>query len=302
MTSFLERHQVAFYLLAIAAGLAFSGLPLGWLEYPALALLLFATFMAIPLEKVRPDWRYLRASLTLNFLGVPLIVAVLALFLKDLEVKTAVIMVLLAPCIDYVVVFTRLAGGNVAAIATSTPLLFLVQMAVIPVALHLVIGGGDVPFPVAPMLQAFIGLIVIPFGLAWAVQHTRAKEKISKVTDDWMVPVMCLTLFVIATVHSPGLGENLPRLIPALVCYVLLIFAAVGLALALGRALNFQRQDRIALMLTTMTRNSLVIMPFALALPEGFSFVPVAIIMQTVVELVALSAVVKIARIPAAKH
>ncbi|MEX3515675.1 MULTISPECIES: arsenic resistance protein [unclassified Corynebacterium] len=302
MTSFLERHQVAFYLLAIAAGLAFSGLALGWLEYPALALLLFATFMAIPLEKVRPHWRYLRASLALNFLGVPLIVAVLTLFLNDLEVKTAVVMVLLAPCIDYVVVFTRLAGGNVAAIATSTPFLFLVQMAVIPVALHFVIGGGDVPFPVAPMLQAFIGLIVIPFGLAWAVQQTRAKEKISKVTDDWMVPVMCLTLFVIATVHSPGLGENLPRLIPALVCYVLLIFAAVGLALALGRALNFQRQDRIALMLTTMTRNSLVIMPFALALPEGFSFVPVAIIMQTVVELVALSAVVKIARLPAAKH
>ena len=83
---------------------------------------------------------------------------------------------------------------------------------------------------------------------------------------------------------------------------MLFIFAAVGLALALGRALNFQRQDRIALMLTTMTRNSLVIMPFALALPEGFSFVPVAIIMQTVVELVALSAVVKIARLPAAKH
>ena len=175
---------MAFYLLAIAAGLAFSGLPLGWLEYPALALLLFATFMAIPLEKVRPDWRYLRASLTLNFLGVPLIAAVLALFLKDLEVKTAVIMVLLAPCIDYVVVFTRLAGGNVAAIATSTPFLFPVQVAVIPVALHLVIGGGDMSFPVAPMLQAFVGLIVIPFGLAWAVQHTRAKEKISNVTDD----------------------------------------------------------------------------------------------------------------------
>lgn len=62
------------------------------------------------------------------------------------------------------------------------------------------------PFPAAPMLPAFIGLIVIPFGLTWPVQHTRAKDKIGKATDGWMVPVMCLTLFVIATVHSPGLG------------------------------------------------------------------------------------------------
>ncbi|OFS19459.1 hypothetical protein HMPREF3067_09420 [Corynebacterium sp. HMSC04H06] len=152
------------------------------------------------------------------------------------------------------------------------------------------------------MLQAFIGLIVIPFGLAWVVQHARAKDKIGKDTDAWRAPVMCLTQFVIATVHSPGLGENLPRLMPALACYVLFIFCAVTLTLALRRRLNFPRRDPIALMLTAMTRNPLVIMSFALALPEGFSFVPVSIIMQTVVELVALSAIVKTVRLPANKQ
>lgn len=88
---------------------------------------------------------------------------------------------------------------------------------------------------------------------------------------------------------------------PVLACYVLFTFCAVALALALGRRLNFPRRDPIALMLTAMTRNSLVIMPFALALPEGFSFVPVAIIMQTVVELVAVSTIVKIVLLPANK-
>ncbi|MGV0327270.1 hypothetical protein ACUY2E_10090 [Corynebacterium confusum] len=152
------------------------------------------------------------------------------------------------------------------------------------------------------MLQAFIGLIVIPFGLAWAVQHTRAKDKIGKDTDAWMVAVMCLTQFVIAKVYSPRLGENLPRPMPVLACYVLFTFCAVTLALALGRSLKFPRREPIALMLTAMARNSLVIMPFALALPEGFSFVPVAIIMQTVVEMVAFSTIVKIVLLPANKH
>ncbi|WP_448872186.1 MULTISPECIES: hypothetical protein [unclassified Corynebacterium] len=114
---------------------------------------------------------------------------------------------------------------------------------------------------------------------------------------------MYLTLFVIATVLSGAGGrENLPRLTRALACYVLFILGAVVQALASGRRLNVPSRDPIALILTEMPRNLLVIMPFALALPEGFSFVALDIIMPAVGESVVLRAVSKIGHLPGVKY
>lgn len=114
----MERHQVAVYIGAMAAG----GL-VGWvapsagpgLEHainPVLAVLLYVTFLQVPaadlLRSLRAG-RFLTAALVVNFVVVPLVVAAMFPFLPaDQAVRPGMLLVLLAPCVDYVIVFSGL--------------------------------------------------------------------------------------------------------------------------------------------------------------------------------------------------
>ena len=138
----LERHQVAVYLAALATGVLIGVVAPGSagtfeaLIYPVLGALLYATFLQVPFTALREafaDRRFLFAALGLNFIVVPPIVFVLSRFAPGgSAVELGVLLVLLTPCIDYVIVFTRLAGGSDRRLLAASPLLMLTQMALLP--------------------------------------------------------------------------------------------------------------------------------------------------------------------------
>ena len=138
----LEHHQVPFYVAALAVGVAVGLIAPGTagtfeaLIYPVLGALLYATFLQVPFTALREafgDRRFLLAALGLNFLLVPPIAFGLSRFAPDgVAVELGVLMVLLTPCIDYVIVFTRLAGGSDRRLLAAAPLLMLAQMALLP--------------------------------------------------------------------------------------------------------------------------------------------------------------------------
>ncbi|WP_237203081.1 hypothetical protein [Rothia endophytica] len=108
MADLLEKHQVALYLLALVAGAAVSFLQdvpvlTEPLVSPALAALLLATFLSIPLKQAateKPPRGFLSGLLVLNFLLVPAIIALLLIATPapDALLFTAAL-VLLAPCL-----------------------------------------------------------------------------------------------------------------------------------------------------------------------------------------------------------
>ena len=72
------------------------------------------------------DRRFLVAALALNFVIVPPVAFGLSqLAPAGRAVELGVPMVLLTPCIDYVIVFTRLAGGQPTAAIAAAPLRWL---------------------------------------------------------------------------------------------------------------------------------------------------------------------------------
>ena len=77
---------------------------------PVLILLLFATFLAVPLIEVGKafrDIRFLGTVLVGNFIIVPAVVFGLSRFVADDRgLMLGVLLVLLTPCIDYVIVFS----------------------------------------------------------------------------------------------------------------------------------------------------------------------------------------------------
>ena len=153
-----------------------------WVE---LAALLFVTFLQVPARELLRSLRAGRfrgAALMVNFVVVPLLVAAMFGFLPaDQAVRLGVLLVLLTPCVDYVVVFSGLAGGSSGRLLAAIPLLLIAQMVLLPVFLVLFMGSGLAEIiDFAPFLEAFLVLIVIPLALAWLTQAWAARHRSGK--------------------------------------------------------------------------------------------------------------------------
>ncbi|MBT2482458.1 arsenic resistance protein [Streptomyces sp. ISL-94] len=305
----MEQHQIAIYLGAMALG----GL-LGWaapavgpgLELainPVLGALLFVTFLQVPageLFRSLRDGRFLSAALVVNFAVVPLIVAAMFAFLPaDQAVRIGVLLVLLCPCVDYVIVFSGLAGGDSRRLLAATPLLLVVQMLLLPGLLYLFMGPDLADIVEAgPFLEAFLFLIVIPLVLAWALQawaaRTPAGQRVSAAATTTMVPLMAATLITVVASQVPKLGGSLGDVAAVIPFYAafLVVMALAGRVVA--RLFRLDTPASRAVVFTGATRNSLVVLPLALALPDELAVAAVVVVTQTLVEVIGMVAYVRL--------
>ncbi|MEW1633642.1 bile acid:sodium symporter [Streptomyces sp. NPDC093801] len=305
----MEHHQIPIYLGAMALGAL-----LGWaapsagpgLEHainPVLGALLFVTFLQVPaadLFRSLRDGRFLSATMVVNFAVVPLVVAAMFTFLPaDQAVRIGVLLVLLCPCVDYVIVFTGLAGGDGRRLLAATPLLLVAQMLLLPGLLYLFMGPdlADV-VEVGPFLEAFLVLIVIPLALAWILQawagRAPAGRKVSDAATTTMVPLMAATLVTVVASQVPKLGGSLgdvAAVIPFYVAFlVVMAFAGRGVA----RLFRLEVPASRAVVFTGATRNSLVVLPLALALPDDLAVAAVVVVTQTLVEVIGMVVYVRL--------
>lgn len=299
----MEQRQITLYLVALALGAA-AGLLFPAVAHPAelainpvLALLLYATFLGVPFAKIGAalrDWRFLTTVLVLNFLVVPIVVFLLSrIVAHDQVLLVGVLFVLLTPCIDYVIVFTGLAGGAKDRLLAAAPLLMLAQMLLLPLSLWLFVGAEFVDsVDLEPFIEAFLVLIVAPLVAAGLTQIAAARTRwgsgLYEIVMGAMVPLMMLTLAVVVASQISGVGSQFGSLL--LVIPIYLVFAAVMVpvgALA-GRAARMDFSARRAVVFSGATRNSLVVLPLVLALPVGFELAPLVVVSQTLVELIAM--------------
>lgn len=308
LTAVLERHQIALYLAAIAAGGALGLLVPGvhHLELaiePVLALLLFATFLGVPFAAIGRslrDGRFLGAVGGVNFVIVPLVAYGLSRFVADQPALLfGVLLVLLTPCIDYVIVFAGLAGGAADRLLAAAPLLMLAQMLLLPIYLLIFLGpDGVAVVEVGPFVRAFLLLIVVPLGAAALVQFLAKRHRSGQVIErsmlNLMVPLMMATLFTVVASQAGAVGAAGPQLLILVPIYVAFLVIMVFVGLLAGRTFRLDDPATRALAFSGATRNSLVVLPLALALPPALALTPVVIVMQTLVELVGMVALVRL--------
>ncbi|MGY5765787.1 arsenic resistance protein [Brachybacterium sp. DNPG3] len=309
-----DRHQIPLYVAAIALG-AVIGLAAPSLApaletaiTPVLALLLLATFLGVPLLEVGRalrDVRFLIALLVADFVLVPVIAAVLTRFVADdPALLIGALLVLLAPCVDYVIVFTGLAGGDRTRLLAAAPLLMLLQMMLLPPMLALLAGPEALAAVSAgPFAAAFVQLIVLPLAAAGIVQglarrggsapSVRTSRALETIMAGAMVPLMMATLAVVIGSQIAAVGGSLgplARLVPVYAVFAVLALAAGRLV---SRVARLDVSATRAVMMSACTRNSLVVLPLALALPARLGLAPLAVVLQTLVELVAMVMLVR---------
>ncbi|MPV38988.1 arsenic resistance protein [Georgenia subflava] len=311
MVAWLEHRQIALYLAAIAAG-AVVGLlapPTHHLEgaiTPVLGVLLYATFLGVPfasIGRVLRDGRFLTAVLVLNFVAVPAVAYALSRFVADQPALLfGVLLVLLTPCIDYVIVFSGLAGGASERLLAAAPLLMLAQILLLPVYLLVFIGpDGVAAVEVGPFAEAFVLLIVLPLSAAAVTQALAKRHRVGRGVQSsmlaLMVPLMMATLFVVVASQAGVVVAQGPHLLVLVPIYAGFLLAMALLGVGAGKLFGLDVASQRALMFSGATRNSLVVLPLALALPSSLSLVPVVVVTQTLVELIGM--VIYVRAVPA---
>jgi len=298
----LERHQIGVYLGAVVLGFAVALAVPGTGRWeaaitPALGLMLFVTFLQVPLARLRDalkSTRFIGALLVSNFLAIPLLAAaMLPLLPADPLVRIAVLFVLLCPCIDYVVTFSHLGKADASLLLAATPVLLIVQMLLLPLYLGALLGSESAALvKAAPFLHAFAWLIVVPMLLAAGMQAAAARWPGAAVVIDGAgllpVPATALVLLIVIAAVTPQLGLALKAATAALPFYVAFAIVAPALGLLIGRGFGLQAPARRAVAFSSATRNSLVILPLALSVPDALPVIPAVIVTQTLVELMAM--------------
>ena len=302
---------MALYLVAIAAGIAVGAIapeastPLEGTITPLLGALLFATFLGVPFASIGRafgDTRFLTSILVLNFAIVPLVVFGMSrVVAADQAVLIGVLLVLLTPCVDYVIVFAGLAGGDRTRLLAATPVLMLLQIVLLPVYLWLMAGTEIISaIDPRPFVEAFLLLIALPLALAATTQlvakRFRLGRAIERVGLAAVVPLMMLTLATVVGSQAFAVGGALPQLLVAVPIFVAFVLIVGPLGALVARAGRLDVPGRRAVVFSGVTRNSLVVLPLALALPESYALAPLIVVTQTLVELFVM--VVLVAVIP----
>ncbi|TWS21618.1 arsenic resistance protein [Tsukamurella asaccharolytica] len=298
-----EARQVPLYLAGLGLG-AVLGLgvptvagPAEAVINPVLALLLYATFLGIPFARMGEalrDVRFVVTVLAVNFVAVPVVVLLLSrIVAHDRVLLVGVLFVLLTPCVDYVIVFSGLAGGAKDRLLAAAPLLMLVQMAMLPLYLWVFVGADVVrTIDYGPFLAAFAWVIAVPLLLAGVTQWAAARTRWGAVLADGvvgaMVPIMVLTLAVVVASQIAGVRDQLSSLLLTIPVYVLFAAVMTPIGAAAGRLARLDVPSRRSVVFSGVTRNSLVILPLVLALPMEYELAPLVVVTQTLVELVVM--------------
>lgn len=298
----LVNQQIWIYVFSIILGLIIGlsnekiGASLEWAISPLIAVLMYGMFAQIPFLKLREamtNLRFMSALLIGNFIAVPIIVWILTMiFPQSTPVLLGVYLVLLTPCIDYVIVFTQLGKGNEKLMLASTPILFALQMILLPLYLWLFIGKDMVGIVhIEPFLEAFLLLIVVPLIVAvitqlWA-KRKASGDRVLEYTARLPVPFMALVLIAVVASQIGKVYSDFDVIVRVIPIYILFLVITPIVSRVIVMTFKLDVDAGRALIFSTGTRNSLVVLPLALALPESWATIAAAVIVtQTIMELI----------------
>lgn len=299
--TWFEKAQPFLVLLSILIGLTlaqiahFAGLA-SKLIVPLLALMLYATFLLLPLNgfgRVLQNFKVTLSSLIINFLWTPLFAWGLGvLFLSDsADMGVGLIMLMVTPCTDWYLVFTGVAGGDVALATALLPLNLILQILLLPIYL-LIFAGTLVELNPIKLLESVLWILLIPLLLAMISRYLLLRWKgtfwfeqiLSKIT---IFQVLNLNLAIIAIFASEGntLIQRPELLLKLLIPILLFYVTNFLLAQWIGSWLRFSYEEFACFSCTTLARNSPLALGIAASAFPQQPLIVLALVIGSLIEL-----------------
>jgi ACR3 family arsenite transporter len=96
------------------------------------------------------------------------------------------------------------------------------------------------------------------------------------------------TLLVVFASQTAAVGSEVLALLRVVPLYVVFLAVMLGVGLVAARIARLDVPGARAAVFSGATRNSLVVLPLALALPDSLGLAPLAVVTQTLVELIGM--------------
>ena len=301
----VEKLEPIIIFSAVIIGLIFSNIQIiadntSSLINIFLCLMLFGLFLEVPLPELKNSFKNVKftsTSLIINFIWTPLFGYFLgSLFLKgNVDILIGFFMLILTPCTDWYLVFTKMAKGDLSLSLSILPINLVLQILLLPVFLVLFFSSGNT-IDYAQLTYSLIIVIVIPFIAAQTIKFMLNKELNEKAKDLFSSLQICfLSLAVFCIFASQGklLFENLDSVLTIFVPLMLFFIANTIIDLILSVKINFIYSQYSSLTITTLARNSPLALAIAINSFPGHELISIALVIGPLIELPVLYIVSK---------
>lgn len=263
-----------------------------------LMMLLYVMFLSIDLKQIKKSFanvRFTCSALSINFIFTPILAYILGkvFFASSLDIRIGLLMLLVTPCTDWYLVFTGLSRGNVELGMSILPLNLILQIILLPVYL-LIFLGSEVEMAVGTIVASIVFVLIIPFGASLITKKITNnsdafKNFLAKHNDNFQLLFLCLAIIAMFASEGKNLIEN-PMLLVKMFIPLLLFFVILFcVAQLIGRMQKFTKKDTIALIFTTLARNSPVSLAIAVATFPNQPLISLALVIGPLIELPVLA-------------
>lgn len=301
----IEKLEPIIIFSAVIIGLLFSNLDIiaqnaSHLINLFLCLMLFGLFLEVDMNELKNSFKNVKftsTSLIINFLWTPLFGYFLgSLFLKgNVDVLVGFFMLILTPCTDWYLVFTKMAKGDLTLSLSILPINLVLQIILLPIYLMIFFSSGNT-MDYSQLAYSLLIVIVIPFVAAQIVKfilNADLKEKATNLFTSLQIWFLSLAVFCIFASQGELLFDNLNSVLTIFIPLILFFIANVIIDLLLSEKINFTYSEYASLTMTTLARNSPLALAIAINSFPGHELVSIALVIGPLIELPVLYIVSK---------
>ncbi|MBP3790481.1 MAG: arsenic resistance protein [Methanobrevibacter sp.] len=301
----IDKLEPIIIFSAVIFGLIFSNIPLiaentAYLINIFLCLMLFGLFLEIPLKEIKDSFKNVKftsTSLIINFIWTPLFGYFLGnLFLNwNIDILIGFFMLILTPCTDWYLVFTKMAKGDITLSLSILPINLVLQIILLPIYLIIFFSSGNT-MDYSQLAYSLLIVIVIPFIAAQIIKfilNDELNEKASDLFSSLQIWFLALAVFCIFASQGELLFNNLNSIVSIFVPLLIFFVANTIIDLLLSEKINFTYEEYASLTMTTLARNSPLALAIAINSFPGHELISIALVIGPLIELPVLYIVSK---------
>lgn len=273
-----------------------------WIVQAGLFLVIFTIMAFVEIAGVGHAFRKIKPTtlaITTNYLVVPLFAWTLGwLVLRNHpDLWAGVILYTLTPCVGWYLIFIDLAEGDMEWGLAMLPIDVVLQLALLPVYLWLLI-GKVVPIDMADLVRSVAVFLALPFAAAYLTRTLLVRFKGRDFTfGPYKHTIGEMKLWALVAVvggvfaTQPALDNSDLGGVGLIIATITLFFVGVfAIALAVGRMFKLGYADTTTLVFEVTARNSESVIGVAAVAFHDRPLVTLAIVIGPIVELPALLA------------
>lgn len=292
----IEKLEPVIIFSAIILGLLFSNIGIiaentDYLINIFLCLMLYGLFLEVPISELKNSFKNLKftsTSLIINFIWTPLFGYFLGtLFLKgNIDIIIGFFMLILTPCTDWYLVFTKMAKGDVKLSLSILPINLVLQIILLPIYLAIFFSTAN-SMDFAQIGYSLLIVIVIPFIAAQITKliMKRNLEKASDLFSSLQIWFLSLAVFCIFSSQGDLLFSNLNSIVTIFIPLIIFFCANAIIDLLVSEKINFTYQEYASLTMTTLARNSPLALAIAINSFPGHELISIALVIGPLIEL-----------------